>query len=115
MVRMKRAYDPPAAADGTRVLVDRMWPRGVSKDDAAIDWWARELAPSNELRRWFGHDPERFDGFAERYRAELQGSEALEALGALRRLAAEGTVTLVYAARDEQHNNARVLRDLLQG
>ena len=109
---MKRAYEAPADTDGKRVLVDRMWPRGVKKEAARIDWWAKELAPSTELRRWFGHDPERFDGFARRYAEELRGSEAL---AELRRLVAEETVTLVYAAKDEEHNNARVLRDLLEG
>lgn len=112
MVRTKRAYQAPDPADGTRVLVDRLWPRGVGKEGAAIDWWARELAPSDALRRWFGHDPARFEGFAERYRAEILGTDALEAL---RRLARTGTVTLVYAAKDEEHNNARVLRELLEG
>jgi len=112
MVRLKRVYEAPGEEDGTRVLVDRLWPRGVSKEAAAVDWWARELAPSDQLRRWFGHDPARFEAFAQRYREELRGSEAL---AELRRLAAEGTVTLVYAARDERHNNARALRQMLEG
>ncbi len=112
MVRVKRVYEAPEEGDGERVLVDRMWPRGVSKEAAAVVWWARELAPSSELRRWFGHDPARFESFAERYRDELRGSEAL---AELRRLAGQGTVTLVYAARDERHNNARVLAQMLDG
>lgn len=112
MVRLKRVYEAPQESDGTRVLVDRLWPRGVSKDAAAVDWWARELAPSSELRRWFGHDPARFEAFAERYRREIEGSEAFREL---RRLAQEVTVTLVYAARDERHNNARVLEQMLEG
>lgn len=112
MVRLKRVYEAPEEEDGTRVLVDRLWPRGVSKEAAAVDWWARELAPSSELRHWFGHDPARFEAFAQRYRDELRGSEAL---AELRRLAAGGTVTLVYAARDERHNNARVLEQMLEG
>ncbi len=112
MVRLKRVYEAPAEEDGMRVLVDRLWPRGVSKEAAAVAWWARELAPSNELRRWFGHDPARFEAFAARYRDELRGSAAL---AELRRLAAERTVTLVYAARDERHNNARVLAQVVEG
>jgi len=111
MVRLKRIYEAPDETDGMRVLVDRLWPRGVAKEAAAISWWARELAPSNELRRWFGHDPARFEAFAERYREEVRGSAAL---AELRRLAGERTVTLVYAARDERYNNARVLEQLLR-
>jgi uncharacterized protein YeaO (DUF488 family) len=112
MVRLKRIYEAPAEEDGVRVLVDRLWPRGVSKEAAAVAWWARELAPSSDLRRWFGHDPARFEAFAARYRDELRGSEAL---ARLRRLADRGTVTLLYAARDERHNNARVLAQMLEG
>ena len=110
-VRLKRAYEPAAPSDGVRVLVDRLWPRGVSKAKAAIDHWLRELAPSHELRRWFGHDVDRWDEFRRRYRAELeQHSEALEQL---RQLAREGRITLVFGARDETHNDAVVLRDIL--
>jgi len=110
-VRLKRAYEPAAPSDGVRVLVDRLWPRGVSKAKAAIDHWLRELAPSHELRRWFGHDVDRWDEFRRRYRAELeQHSEALEQL---RQLAREGRITLVFGARDEAHNDAVVLRDIL--
>jgi uncharacterized protein YeaO (DUF488 family) len=98
--------------DGYRVLVDRLWPRGVSKEEAHLDEWARELAPSPELRRWFGHDPARFDEFRRRYRDELAGRE--EKLGELRERATHGTVTLVYAARDTEHNDAVVLAELLQ-
>lgn len=111
MIEIKRAYDPPAPEDGARVLVDRLWPRGLRKFEARIDWWARALAPSAELRTWFGHDPEKYETFARRYRDELAGSEALDRLRAL--ADAEETVTLVYAARDEAHNNARALRALL--
>ena len=110
-VRCKRAYLPPDPADGTRVLVDRLWPRGVRKEAARIDWWAKDLAPSDALRRWFGHDPERFEAFRARYVAEIEGSSALERLRALVR---GGAVTLVYAAKDEQHNNAVVLTELLE-
>src|SRR4051812_33728896 len=106
-VRLKRAYDPPADADGYRVLIDRLWPRGVRREDAALDEWARELAPSAELRGWFGHDPARFAEFRRRYTTELAAQEAK--LRELRRRAREGTVTLVYGARDTEHNDAVVL------
>jgi len=110
-VRLKRAYDPAEAGDGYRVLIDRLWPRGVSKERAHLDEWARELAPSTELRTWFGHDPERFAEFERRYRTEL--AERHEKLDELRRRARQGTLTLVYAARDEAHNDAVVLAELL--
>jgi uncharacterized protein YeaO (DUF488 family) len=110
-VRLKRAYQPPGADDGQRILVDRLWPRGVRKVDAAIDHWAKELAPSTELRKWFGHDPARWQAFRRRYVLELRqhGDE----LDRLRTLAVSGPLTLVYAARDEVHNDAVVLRDVL--
>jgi uncharacterized protein YeaO (DUF488 family) len=111
-VRLKRAYDPAEPGDGYRVLVDRLWPRGVSKERARLDEWVRELAPSTELHTWFGHDPERFAEFERRYRAELAAHG--EKLEELRRRAREGTLTLVYAARDEEHNDAVVLADLLR-
>jgi len=111
-VRIKRAYDPPEAGDGYRVLIDRVWPRGVKREDLRLDEWARDLAPSAELRRWFGHDPARFDAFRERYREELR-SHADE-LAKLRRRAREGRVTIVYGARDREHNNAVVLAELLR-
>ena len=111
-VRLKRAYEPAEPADGYRVLVDRLWPRGVAKDAARLDEWARELAPSDELRRWFGHDPAKFAEFRRRYRAELAARE--EKLRELRRRARRGTVTLVYAARDPEHNDAVVLAELLR-
>ena len=111
-VRLKRAYDPAEPDDGYRVLVDRLWPRGVSKERARLDEWARELAPSAELRTWFGHDPERFAEFERRYRAELTAHE--EKLDELRCRAREGTLTLVYGARDEEHNDAVVLAELLR-
>ena len=109
-VRLKRAYDPVAATDGYRVLVDRIWPRGVRREEAHLDEWARELAPSTGLRRWFGHDPARFEEFQRRYTEEL-ASQAVK----LRELRArEGTLTLVYAARDTEHNDAVVLADILR-
>jgi uncharacterized protein YeaO (DUF488 family) len=111
-VRLKRVYEDAAAADGRRVLIDRIWPRGVSREQARLDEWARELAPSSDLRRWFGHDPARFAEFRRRYEAELAGQE--EKLRELRGHARNGTLTLVYAARDTEHNDAVVLADLLR-
>ncbi len=110
-VRLKRAYDEPHEDDGYRVLVDRLWPRGVSKKALAIDGWMKEVGPSDELRRWFGHDPARWEAFAERYREELRRTPAAELVEELVARAGEGTVTLVYGAKDEQHNQAVVLRD----
>lgn len=109
MIQLKRAYDDASASDGYRVLVDRLWPRGVKKEAAHIDVWLKELAPSTELRRWFGHDPERFSEFERRYERELRAPEARALLDALAERAASGTVTLVYAAQDEEHNNAVVI------
>ena len=110
-VRIKRAYEPVEAADGYRVLIDRIWPRGVSKEEARLDEWTRELAPSSELRRWFGHDPDKFTEFRRRYRAELAGHE--EKVRELRRRARRDNLTLVYSARDTEHNDAVVLAELL--
>jgi uncharacterized protein YeaO (DUF488 family) len=110
-VKLKRAYDAPAASDGTRILVDRLWPRGVSKEKAHIDEWMKELAPSTALRKWFGHDPARWQEFRRRYAKEVRAQPDL--LRHLRTLARQGPVTLVYAARDEQHNDAVELRELL--
>lgn len=113
-VRIGRIYHPPTAADGHRVLVDRLWPRGLSKERAALDEWLRAIAPSDELRRWFKHDPERWDEFQQRYRAELDSGDAAAALAHLRQLAtAKPVLTLLYAAHDETHNNAAVLQGLL--
>jgi uncharacterized protein YeaO (DUF488 family) len=111
-VQLKRAYEPAAASDGYRVLIDRIWPRGVAKEQARLDEWARELAPSSELRRWFGHDPAKFDEFRRRYRKELAAHE--EKLRELRGRARRGTLTLVYSARDTEHNDAVVLAELLR-
>ena len=114
MIRIKRAYAPPAPEDGTRVLVDRLWPRGLSKDAAAVDLWLKEVAPSKELRQWFGHDPARWTAFSSRYRAELKAPERAAALERLRALAREkGRVTLLYGAREETYNHAALLRRLL--
>ncbi len=110
MVKMKRAYEPASRGDGLRVLVDRLWPRGVTKQAAHIDHWAKDLAPSPELRKWFGHDPDRFAAFSVRYRQELARAPARAALEDLVRRAARGRVTLVYGARDEVHNGAVVVK-----
>ena len=111
-VRLKRAYERAAASDGERVLIDRIWPRGVTREEARLSEWARELAPSTELRRWFAHDPARFGEFRRRYTAELAAQE--RKLRELRRRARRGTVTLVYAARDTEHNDAVVLAEILR-
>ena len=111
-VRLKRAYEAAEPSDGYRVLVDRIWPRGVSKEQAHLDEWARELAPSTELRRWFGHDPAKFEEFGRRYRDELAAQG--EKLAELRGRATEGTLTLVYSARDTEHNDAVILAELLR-
>jgi uncharacterized protein YeaO (DUF488 family) len=112
-VRRKRVYERPSPEDGVRVLVDRIWPRGVSKEKAAVDHWLKDVAPSTALRRWFGHDPERWAEFRRRYRAEL--ARQPELIAELRRLARAGTVTLVFSARDVDHNQAAVLQELLSG
>jgi uncharacterized protein YeaO (DUF488 family) len=112
-VKLKRAYEQVESEDGIRILVDRLWPRGVKKEDAAIDQWMKDLAPSTELRKWFGHDPARWEEFRKRYAAEVNGQP--EQLQQLRALARKGTVTLVYSAHDEEHNDAVALRDLILG
>ncbi|MGJ0424543.1 DUF488 domain-containing protein [Methylocystis sp.] len=113
-IALKRVYEQAEAEDGTRVLVDRLWPRGLRKDTADIDLWAKDIAPSNTLRRWFGHKPERWEEFAKRYRAELAASEGQPQVEALRAISRKRRVTLLYAARDEWMNNAVVLRDYLR-
>jgi uncharacterized protein YeaO (DUF488 family) len=110
-IRLKRAYEPPLRADGTRVLVERLWPRGLTRARAAIDVWLKDVAPSAGLRKWYGHDVARWAEFRKRYARELHANP--EAVDALRRLAQRGTVTLVYAARDEQHNSAKLLGEFL--
>jgi uncharacterized protein YeaO (DUF488 family) len=112
-VKLKRAYDPPAASDGTRILVDRLWPRGVSKANAAIDQWDKSIAPSTMLRNWFGHDPARWQEFRRRYANEIHRHR--EQLDELRARAKSGRITLVFAAHDQIHNHAIVLRDILLG
>jgi uncharacterized protein YeaO (DUF488 family) len=111
-IRAKRVYDPPADDDGYRVLVDRLWPRGLGREEARVDEWARDLAPSHGLRRWFGHRRERFPELARRYREELATRE--EALERLLRRAGRGPLTLLFAARDRERNNAVVLAEVLR-
>lgn len=111
-VKLKRVYDPPAASDGTRILVD-LWPRGVKKANAAIDQWDKSIAPSTRLRNWFGHDPARWQEFRQRYASEIDGRR--EELAALRARAESGRITLIFAAHDKMHNHAIVLRDVLLG
>jgi uncharacterized protein YeaO (DUF488 family) len=113
MVQLKRVYEKPSRKDGIRVLVDRLWPRGLTKERAAVKLWLKDVAPSTELRKWFGHDPAKWKQFQVRYRKEL--GEKKEALDLLRRKAEEHTVTLVYGARDEEHNEAQVLKRILEG
>lgn len=110
-VKLKRAYDEPLAEDGIRILVDRLWPRGVKKKAAAIDLWAKDLAPSTELRKWFGHAPARWAEFRRRYIVEIR--QHTELLDEIRKLARRGTVTLIYAARDQKHNEAIIIRDMI--
>jgi uncharacterized protein YeaO (DUF488 family) len=111
-VRIKRAYDKAEPSDGYRILIDHVWPRGVSRERAHLDEWARELAPSDELRKWFDHEPARFARFRTRYREELAAQA--ERVDALRERAAHAPLTIVYAARDREHNNAVVLAELLR-
>jgi uncharacterized protein YeaO (DUF488 family) len=112
-IRLKRAYDPPARGDGARILVERLWPRGVRKEALALDLWLKDIAPSPALRTWFGHEPSRFGEFVRRYHAELEANAA--AVDELRSWLRKGRVTFVYAARDPEMNSARVLRDWLRG
>ena len=110
-IKLKRVYEPKSPSDGARILIDRLWPRGVTKKVAALDRWYRDLAPSTELRKWFGHDVDRWSEFRRRYVAELK--EYREQLDELRRLARKGRVTLIFGARDEKHNDAVVLKSVL--
>jgi uncharacterized protein YeaO (DUF488 family) len=115
-VAIKRVYEKPSVSDGKRVLVDRLWPRGLRKPEARVDHWLKDLAPSDSLRKWFGHRPEYFPSFRKRYLHELSKAEASNALEQLYRVAASARqVTLLYGAKDEQHNNAVVLKELLEG
>ena len=111
-IKIKRAYEEPDEADGFRILVDRLWPRGVTKEKASLDLWLKEIAPSTELRKWFGHDPEKWSGFRDRYETELRHNGEL--IETIIDKAKEGTVTLIYGARDEEHNEALVLKQYLE-
>lgn len=111
---LRRAYDRPTRNDGVRILVDRVWPRGVSKEDLRIEAWERDLAPSTELRRWFGHDPHRWAEFRHRYRTELDSDDVTEDLDRLVERIRSGRITLVYGAKDTEHNQAVVLREVLE-
>jgi uncharacterized protein YeaO (DUF488 family) len=115
IVALKRAYETPEPGDGTRVLVERLWPRGLTKERARVDVWLKDVAPSHELRKWYGHDPARFAEFRQRYVAELASEPAHSALARLHELAEREHVTLIFAAHDAELSNAAVLRDLLLG
>ena len=112
MVQVKRVYEEYSQTDGYRVLVERLWPRGISKERAKLDLWLKEISPSPQLRQWFSHDPEKWDGFRKRYWAELK--QAQKPVEQLRKLIKQGKLTLIYAARDEQHNSAIILKDFLE-
>ncbi|HEX9015957.1 MAG TPA: DUF488 domain-containing protein [Chloroflexota bacterium] len=112
-VRVKRAYDAPESGDGYRVLVDRLWPRGVTKEALRLDGWMKEIAPTPDLRKWFGHDPERWEEFQRRYRRELSEPAQRRLLAELAERARSGMLTLVYGARDREHNGALVLRETI--
>lgn len=110
MINLKRVYEKPSEKDGVRILVDRLWPRGLTKQRAAVDFWMKDVAPSTELRKWFGHDPAKWKGFQQRYRKELLGRSAIELL---KQKCRKRTTTLLYGAKDEQHNEAIVLKKFL--
>lgn len=113
MIKIKRAYDKPSKEDGYRILVDGLWPRGISKDDAKIDLWLKEISPSSELREWFSHDPKKWEGFKSKYRDELK--EKAELVKEIKRIEKEKkTITLLYSTKDEQHNNVIVLSEILK-
>jgi uncharacterized protein YeaO (DUF488 family) len=113
MIQLKRVYEKPSRKDGFRILVDRLWPRGLTKERAAVKLWLKEVAPSTELRKWFGHDTAKWEQFQARYRKELRDKK--EALKLLKQKCKEHTVTLVYGARDEEHNEALILKKVLEG
>ena len=113
MIQLKRVYEKPSRKDGVRILVDRLWPRGLTKERAAVNLWLKDVAPSSELRKWFGHDPAKWKEFQVRYRKELRQKK--DALKLLKQKSEERTVTLVYGSRDEQHNEAVVLRKIVEG
>jgi len=114
MIKIKRVYQPPEEADGFRILVDRLWPRGISKEKAKLDCWLKDIAPSNELRKWFAHDPDKWDEFKEKYRDELKNKKTFT-LKIKDLEKKNGTLTFVYGAKDEDHNNAVVLKEKMEG
>jgi uncharacterized protein YeaO (DUF488 family) len=114
MLRIKRVYDPPDPSDGYRILVDRLWPRGLGKEKARVDDWRPDIAPTNVLRIWFAHDPQKWEEFRVRYRNELNASGKMDDLAKLAARAGKGTVTLLFGARDRQRNNAAALREILE-
>jgi uncharacterized protein YeaO (DUF488 family) len=113
MIRIKRVYHKPSPRDGVRILVDRVWPRGLTKQRARVDEWRKEFAPSTALRKWFGHDPAKWTRFRSRYRTELTASDQISALKKLAKRARQRTITLLYSAADEEHNQAKFLKELL--
>ncbi len=113
MLKIKRAYDKPESADGKRILIDRLWPRGVSKADARIDEWVKDLGPSTELRKWFGHDPEKWEEFRKRYIKELSAPDKSMLLGKIAQTAEHGSITLIYSAKDTEHSDVKVLEELI--
>ena len=112
MIKLKRVYKEPTKDDGFRILVERLWPRSLTKERASVDLWLKEVSPSSELRKWFGHDPTKWEEFRKRYRAELRQKK--DVVSILKQKSKEGTITLVYAARDEEHNSAIVLKEILE-
>ena len=112
MLSIKRIYDPASPDDGKRILIDRLWPRGLKKEDAKLDEWLKDIAPSDELRKWFAHDPKKWKEFKERYKKELKDKD--EILARLKKEMRQGDVTLLYSARDEEHNNAIALKEMLK-
>lgn len=114
MLKLKRVYDDPSPDDGDRILVDRLWPRGLKKEEALLEDWLKDLAPSDDLRHWFSHDPERWEEFQQRYMEELEDPDKKSSIEALLDRARQGTVTLVFAAKDEERNNAVVLKNYLE-
>lgn len=114
-IETKRIYEQGSSDDGLRILVDRIWPRGVSKEEANLDYWAKEIAPSPELRKWFGHDPDKYEAFAEKYKEELKSGKQLEELEHVKTMIrSNGKATLLYGAKDEMHNQAKVLKAVLE-
>ncbi len=114
MIKIKRIYDPVSKDDGKRILVDKLWPRGVKKEKAAIDEWLKDIAPSDELRKWFSHDPSKWQEFKNKYKKELKGKDKLELLEQLKKIATKEKVTVLFSAKDIAHNNAVVLKELLE-